>query len=113
MPASAPALRTVASAPGAIPGIFVIPAIRRLPYAADARLQMLADDLVNDIVDAETRLVRDLDEALLDQGLGEARHDVVPPGNFDRVILERHEVFGGDRDMSRGHRGDGAFGHVD
>ena len=54
-----------------------------------------------------------VDEAVLHQRLGQAGDDVVPPGDVDRVVLERHEVLGGDRDMGGGHRGDRAFGHVD
>ena len=46
------------SAPGAIPGILVVPVIGRLPDAGDARLQVLRDHLVDDVVDAEARLVR-------------------------------------------------------
>ena len=56
---------------------------------------------------------RNLDEAILDERLGQPGHDVVPPGNVDRVILEGHEVLGRDRNMRRGHAGDRAFGHVD
>ena len=74
---------------------------------------MLADHLVDDVVDAEARLVGHLDEAVLDQRLGQPGDDVVPPGHIDRVILERHEVLGRDRDVRRRHRGDRALGHVD
>ena len=78
----------------------------------DSRLQMLADDLVDEIVDAKTRLVGNLDEAAFHQRLWKARHNVVPPRHIDSVILERHEVFCSDRDMGCSHRGDRAFGHL-
>ena len=49
----------------------------------------------------------------LTSGLGKPGDDVVPPVHVDRVILERHEIFGGDRDVGRRHRGDRALRHVD
>src|SRR5688572_26634745 len=81
-----------ASAPGAIPGILVVPLVGRLPDAGDVRLQVLRDHLIDNIVDAEARLVWNMDEAVLDEGLREAGDDVIPPRHIDRVILERHEV---------------------
>src|SRR6476619_5997996 len=78
----------VASAPGAIPGILVVPAIRGLPDAGDTRLQMLRDDLVEDVVNTQARLIRNSDEAVHDKRLGKACDDVVPPVDIGGVVFE-------------------------
>src|SRR5690606_4136716 len=80
-------------APGPVPRNVVVPLVRRLPDILHAVLQVLAQQIVVEILDAETRLVGNGDEALLDDRIGQAGGDVVPPGDLDRVVLERQEVF--------------------
>ena len=60
------------SAPGPVPGPVVVPAVRGFPDARDAWLKVLHQQVVVQVVDPQAGRVRDGDEPVPDDGLGQA-----------------------------------------
>ena len=74
-------------------------------------MELLADEILVERLDAEAGRVGDGHKAVLD---AEGRLDeVLPPRDVDGVDFERHEVARRGGDVHGGHRRDGRLGHVD
>ena len=78
---------------------------------ARARREVLANDVLVE-GDAQARLVGNGDVALVDDGLFDAFHQVLPPRDIQRVILASQEILRGGGAVHAGQRADGQAGVV-
>ena len=99
------------SGPLTVVGPFLVPLFGGFPGDGEVGMELFGDEVLVELVEAESGLVGDGDEAVLDFECG--LDDVLPPGDVDGMDFECHEVAGGGGDMDGGEAGDGAFGHVD
>src|ERR1019366_8186097 len=82
----------------------VVPLVRRLEPSRLGHV-LLAGRFVEG--DAQARLVRHGDVAVVDDGLFDAVHQVAPVGHVHGMILQHQEVLRGRRRVHRGQRPDG------
>jgi hypothetical protein len=76
-----------------------------------SRRQMLAHDVLVER-DAEAGFVGHRDEAFVDDGLFDAFHQILPPGDIQRVILACQEILGRGGAVHAGQRADRQAGIV-
>src|ERR1035438_10115862 len=97
-------------APEPVPGALVVP-LRGGLKIAGAGQQMLPDHLLVQS-DAKAGLVRSLDESLVDDGLLDAFHHVLPPRHVQRVVFAGQEILRGGGAVNTRQGADGGAGIV-
>ena len=90
----------------------VVPLVRALPQAGDFGVDVLGQDLVVQLVDADAGLLGNRHEAVDDLGLLGVLDHVAPPIHVVGVELQAEEVVGRRSDVHRRQARNGGLRHV-